>query len=143
MATFMKNIDLVSRSASAYRDEKLEGLGINGCQSKYILQICKFPGQTQEEVAKVLFINKSNVARQVAALVENGFIERRQSKEDKRVFLLYPTPKALAIYDRVRAVHAEWREIVTENMTDEEKETLSQLLIKLVQNAENYRGNKS
>jgi DNA-binding MarR family transcriptional regulator len=142
MATFMKYIDLVSRSASIYRDDTLVECGISGCQSKYILQVCKFPGQTQEEMAKVLFVNKSNVARQVAALVKEGFIERRQSKEDKRVFLLYPTEKALGCIDAVKAAHARWRELVTEGMSEEEKTQLSALMEKLVENAERYMENR-
>ena len=50
MAKFMKNINLVSRSAEVFREERLKDCGIKGCQSKYVLVIAQNPGVSQEEI---------------------------------------------------------------------------------------------
>lgn len=141
MAKFMKNINLVSRSAECYREERLAVYGISGCQSKYVLSICSDPGISQEELARSLFVNKSNVARQITLLEKDGFVTRRENSDDRRSFSLYPTQKMLDILPEVRRVHAEWRELITQDFTDEEKERLQYLSEKMVKNARAYMEN--
>ena len=72
MAKFMKNINLVSRSAEVFREERLKDCGIRGCQSKYVLVIAQNPGVSQEDISRMLFVNKSNVARQIGFLETAG-----------------------------------------------------------------------
>lgn len=140
MAKFMKNINLISRSAELFREEKLGPYGIRGCQSKYLLTIAGSPGISQEELARRLFVNKSNVARQISLLEEAGFVRREGSVKDRRAVLLYPTDKLLDVMPRVRMVLAEWRALVTEGFTEEEKAELQRLSEKMVANARAYIG---
>ena len=53
-------------------------------------------GISQEKLAKMIYINKSNVTRNLAVLEKNGYIERRPAENDKRVMLVFPTQKAQA-----------------------------------------------
>lgn len=138
MAKFMKNINLVSRSAEVFREEKLKDCGIRGCQSKYVLVIAQNPGVSQEDISRNLFINKSNVARQISLLEEEGFVRKVGNDKDRRAVHLYPTQKLLETLPRVKEVLAEWRSLVTEGFTEEEKEELQRLSEKMVENARKY-----
>ncbi len=138
MAKFMKNINLVSRSAEVFREERLKACGIRGCQSKYVLAIAGSPGISQEEISRSLFVNKSNVARQISLLEEAGFVTKVANEEDRRAVLLYPTQKMLDIVPAVREVNAEWRLLVTEGFSAEEREQLQRLSEKMVENARRY-----
>ena len=120
MAKFMKNINLVSRSAEVFREERLKDCGIKGCQSKYVMVIAQNPGVSQEEISRSLFVNKSNVARQISLLEEGGFVKKVENDKDRRAVLLYPTQKLLDALPRVREVLAEWRALVTEGFSEEE-----------------------
>lgn len=140
MAKFMKNINLVSRSAEVFREERLKDCGIKGCQSKYVMVIAQNPGVSQEEISRSLFVNKSNVARQISLLEEAGFVRREDNDKDRRAVLLYPTDKLLDVMPRVRMVLAEWRALVTEGFTEEEKAELQRLSEKMVANARAYIG---
>ncbi|MCD8373076.1 MAG: MarR family transcriptional regulator [Clostridia bacterium] len=142
MIKFMKNINLVSRSAEQYREERLSPFGIKGCQSHYFLEICRTPGVSQEELSRRLFVNKSNVARQISLLEEGGFVKREAKEGDKRTFLLYPTQKMLDALPEVKRVHGEWRELVTEGFTEEESEQLKYLSEKMVENVRKYMENR-
>ncbi len=142
MAKFMKNINLVSRSSDCFRDEKLAPFGLKGCQSKYVMAICSTPGITQEELSRSLFVNKSNVARQICLLEKWGFIEKQAKDGDRRTYHLYPTQKMIDVLPEVKKVHAEWRELITHGFTEEERETLQLLSEKMVQNARIYMENK-
>lgn len=138
MAKFMKNINLVSRSAEVFREEELKDCGIRGCQSKYLLVIAQNPGVSQEEISRMLFVNKSNVARQIGMLAEGGFVEKVENDRDRRAVLLYPTQKLLNVLPKIREVLAKWRALVTEGFTEEEREQLSRLSEKMVENARRY-----
>ena len=138
MEKFMKNIQLIARSGDLFREEELKNLHIGGCQAKYLLAVAREPRISQEELARSLFVNKSNVARQIEALERAGFVRREENERDRRAVLVYPTDKLKEALPRIRNVFAAWRALVTEGFTDEERETLARLTGKLVENARRY-----
>ena len=139
MATFLKNINMVSRSATQYCDEQLsKSSNLKGYHAKYLLSVCSNPGVSQDALARILFVNKSNVARQLSVLEKGGYVERKQG-DDKRVSLVYPTEKAFEIVSVIKGIYAQWREIITRDFTDEEKAALLTLTDKLYANAVKYR----
>lgn len=138
MAKFMKNINLVSRSAEVFREERLKDCGIRGCQSKYVLVIAQNPGVSQEDISRMLFVNKSNVARQIGFLETAGFVKKVGNDRDRRAVHLYPTEKLLGALPRVKEVLAKWRALVTEGFTEEEKAELQRLSEKMVENARKF-----
>ena len=77
MSSLMRCINVTARCATLRRSEQLFPVGLTGGQHTYVLNICRNPGITQDQLAKMIYINKSNVARQVAQLEQAGFIERR------------------------------------------------------------------
>ena len=138
MVSFMKYVSVTSRCSAEYRNDRLADVGIVGLQYSYILNICRNPGTSQEELSHLIHVNKSNVTRQLASLEENGFIERLQSPTDKRVTLVYPTQKARDVLPEVQRVLREWNEYLTEGFTDEERETLSRLMQRVTERAVEY-----
>lgn len=138
MATFLKNVNMVSRSSTMYLDRKFGGDELRGYHGKYILTVCGQPGLSQEDIARTVFVNKSNVARQVRVLEKLGYVERRQSPDDGRKTLIYPTQKAFEAREKIRSFYAEWREEITEGFSEEEKSELFRLTLKLYENAVKY-----
>ena len=138
MPKFMKNINIIGRCAGMFRSEKLKETGLGACHHSYILAVCRRPGISQDELAREICINKSNVTRHLAALEESGYVERRQSEADKRVTLVFPTEKALAILPTVRAVIREWNELLTEGMDEEELERFAATLSRIAERAREY-----
>ena len=93
-----------------------------------LLEICACPGISQEQLARRIYINKSNVARQLAILEENGYVTRRPGEEDRRVMRVYPTEKAQAALPRIQEIMGNWEEAVAMGLTAAEREKLSDLL---------------
>ena len=135
MARIMRNVGEVWRCANLYRTEEYEALGIGSYQDSYIVDICAHPGVTQEQLSKIMYVHKSNVARQVSSLEEKGFVERRPDPADRRNLLVYPTQKAVAVLDKIRAVHAQWRERLLEGFSEEERAAIGVYLECLAENA--------
>lgn len=132
---FMKYVGEIWRCAALYRTEQYEKLGIGCYQDQYLVKICEQPGISQEEIAESLFVHKSNVARQVAALEEKGFVERRPDAADKRILRAYPTEKAQAVAEEIRRIRSEWTRRLLEGMSEEEKAAASQLMCRLAERA--------
>ena len=131
MPALMYNITHIARCASQYRAEELAAFGLKACHASYLVTICRCPGITQDQLAKRIFINKSNVARQLAVLEEGCFVERKPSPEDKRATLVYPTQKALDILPQIHRVFRDWEAFVAQDLTEEERALAVKMLEKI------------
>ena len=138
MPSLSRHINVISRCAAAYRAEGLEGSGISSAHYFYILAICKNPGISQDKLAKKLYINKSSVARALQTLENDGFIERRQSENDRRVTLVYPTEKGNDLLPRVCEVSQNWHKFLAEALDDSERKVFMTLLEKVSDRAASY-----
>ena len=76
MSQIIRDITEIARCGAQYRADLLAPLGLKGCHASYLTEICAQPGISQDQLAKRICINKSNVARQAATLEEEGFLTR-------------------------------------------------------------------
>ncbi|MBR3843582.1 MAG: MarR family transcriptional regulator [Christensenellaceae bacterium] len=137
MPNFTRNLNILARCSALYRGKAFEELGIGANQYSYILRVCSNPGVSQDTLAKMLFVNKSNAARQLADLEKNGFVARRQG-EDKRVLLVYPTEKATETRPKIIAILTNWNNYLTEGFSEEETEKLNDMLGLILERAKAY-----
>lgn len=142
MPSFTKNITTVSRCANQFRTDQLQSSGLRGAQYSLITALCRTPGISQEQLSKLTYINKSNVARQLTHLEEAGFVTRKYSPTDRRVLLVYPTEKAMALFPEVVEIHQKWRSYLMEGFSPEEIELFSNLLERMAQRARQYVDNR-
>ncbi|MGN0804574.1 MAG: MarR family winged helix-turn-helix transcriptional regulator [Candidatus Coproplasma sp.] len=140
MGLSIKNLSLIAQSTKMYRDGVFGEMGITGVQVKYLLEVSNEEGVSQDMLAKRMMINKSNVARKLSELEENGFVKREQSTKDKRVMLVYLTEKGRAVIPKLHKENRRWSEILCEGLSEGETQQLSALLDKLVLNARHYLG---
>ena len=138
MPALMRNISAISRCAAAYRQEKLAPLGLKAVHASYLATLCRNPGITQEQLARLVFVNKSNAARQLSVLEEGGFVERRPSEDDKRAVLVYPTQKALDALPQIRQTFRDWESLVAVDLTEDERRLLVTMLEKMKTQAANW-----
>ena len=138
MTTVMRYVNLLSRSQSIYRADKLQEEQLTPVHHSYVLAICNHPGLSQEELARHLCINKSNVARQMAGLEANGYVSRVPDGRDKRQLRIYPTARMLAVLPAVRAITEDWNEYLTAEITEEELAVFFATLEKIADRARRY-----
>ena len=138
MSEIIRDITEIARCGVQFRSDRLAPMGLKSIHASYLTQICENPGISQDALARRIFINKSNVARQAAALEEQGFIERRPSAADKRVMELYPTPKTLDLLPQIREVLKCWENHIAQDFTQEELELMSALLKRMKARSATY-----
>lgn len=138
MSQIVRDITEISRCGAQYRTDQLAPMGLKACHASYLTEICACPGISQDKLARRIYINKSNVARQAAVLEEEGFITRTPSAVDKRVMELYPTEKAIALLPQIREILIRWEDCITDGLDENEKEQLIALLSKMKARAAAY-----
>ena len=118
----------LGRCGNTFRAARMAGTGVGPDDQSYLFYICRHPGGSQEELGRALCAHKSHVTRHLTHLEKQGFITRTPAPYDRRVLLLHPTEKAQEILPRLRAVGKEWRLVMCEGFTDEQRATLEELL---------------
>mgnify|MGYP003294807730 CR=1 FL=1 len=121
MTQIIRDMLEISRCGVQYRSDNLAQFGLKSLHASYLTEIAANPGISQDRLAKIICINKSNVARQVAVLEEDGFVRRVPSAADKRVMELYPTEKTMEILPQINDMLMRWENCITQDLTEEEK----------------------
>lgn len=138
MSSLTRCISVIARCSALKRSQAFKSLGITGCQHTYILNVCRNPGISQEQLANKIYIHKSNVARQVALLDKAGFLTRAPSSEDKRVMLIFQPrrlkPPIPSFYRRWRNGH----DYLIMDFSKEEQVLLERMMNHVMDRARRY-----
>lgn len=92
-----------SKFSKNYMDLK-KGLPIRPSEMGVLNILAATPGpHTSVLLAELLGVSKPMITAYLTALSEKGYITKVQSPEDRRVYHVLPTPKALALVEDARA----------------------------------------
>ena len=105
-----------------------------------LLTIFHDPGITQEELSRLIDIDKTRIARSCILLEESGLITRTRDAEDRRKYHVALNAEGEKLVPVIRGVIAEWGRLITEGMTPEQIGDLSGMLDIITQNARDYEG---
>ena len=129
------NLLRVSRCFDSYRRQRLRDVDLYPALHLFVTHVCRHPGCNQESLAEALCVDKTTVAHHLARLEEKGYIERRVDEEDARCRRVYPTPRAEALYPRLREAYDAFYEGLLADMAPEDREAVARLGEILYQNA--------
>lgn len=102
-------------------------------RERILLLIDKYPdGVHQKDILDEAHINPSSLSELIDKLESDGYIERKTDPADKRATLLFLTDKGKARAAEVEDEQAGMFKDYFKNLTEEEKQTLSDLLDKLL-----------
>ena len=141
MSSLFRLIHVINRCGVSYRAARLAGTDLGPNHHRYLFSICRHPGLSQEELSRRVYINKSNVTRHLSYLESCGYVERKQSPEDKRVILVYPTDCAREMLPQLREISHDWEETVFADFSEEERALFKSMLQRVSEKAiETYSG---
>jgi DNA-binding MarR family transcriptional regulator len=92
-------LELIELFFFAYRnfvsdpDEILQGIGFGRAHHRVLHFVNRHPGMRVTDLLDILRITKQSLGRVLRELVDQGFIDSRAGKSDRRQRLLYLTPK--------------------------------------------------
>jgi DNA-binding MarR family transcriptional regulator len=93
-------------------------------------------GQTQEQIASSLLLDKATISKGVKRLVQLGYVTRKVNVLDKREYLIYPTAKAQKRALEIDAIFSDVHQRLYKNLNKKQAEQLEMLLTKVYKNFE-------
>ena len=129
-----KYISQIYRKGRSFINRGLAQYDMGYGQMLFLLQLYRQDGISQEELSEKLSIDKGTTARSIKKLEKEGFIIRVKDEHDKRAYKIYLTDKSKEKQNDVCNVLQEWESILTENITEEERDTLINILKKICLN---------
>ncbi|QMU08680.1 MarR family winged helix-turn-helix transcriptional regulator [Levilactobacillus suantsaii] len=97
----LKWLSIANRYTRIALDRRLQPYRLNASMYYYILRLHEQPRLTQDKLISLTYLNPSNVTRAVNQLVNLGYVRKRQSKRDKRVYELSLTRKGERLYPEI------------------------------------------
>lgn len=124
-----KPIVRLFRYYSAYMDQMLAPYGISAAHVPLLGYLWEGGGgDTQNEIAKTLGVDKATVSRTVAYLVRAGLVIQSVSPRDSRAFTVELTEAGELLCGPVGAVLRGWTSEMTEGLRPEQLEILQERL---------------
>ena len=115
----------------ANRSGELDALGVKQVHGKIIHFLSDYNGSSQQEIATVAAVSRSTMSEMLTEMVKAGYIERRGSKEDKRLSLIYLTSLGREKADYIRICFHEYCASCLRDFSNEEIIQLETLLRKV------------
>ncbi|MDP4144190.1 MAG: MarR family transcriptional regulator [Bacillota bacterium] len=86
---------------------------------------------TMSELAEYINAPMSTTTGVVDRLVKNKFLKRERSEEDRRIVVIRLTDKGKELVNELKEVMLKYINIIFENLTEEEKQLLMKILLKI------------
>lgn len=122
----------------SFCNQKLEEVGVTQGQIYFVIYIGKHPGCTTGDLVKDLRMDWGHTQRSVDKLVQDGFVCKQKSEQDKRAYHLSLTPKGETAFSVTHQVFSDWDTDVLQGLSAMEKEQLITILEKLIHRKGDY-----
>ncbi|MCS4470530.1 MarR family transcriptional regulator [Clostridium botulinum] len=129
-----KYIAMIDRASQSYLDEALKKYELSSGTYPFILALYDNEGINQNALSEYVKVDKALSARAIKKLIELEYVEKIINSKDARAYKLYLTEKAKAVVPEVRKALDGWLHIITNGLTEEEKETAECLLQNMYMN---------
>ncbi|EPY2280669.1 MarR family transcriptional regulator [Clostridium sporogenes] len=129
-----KYIAMIDRASQGYLDEALKKYKLSSGTYPFILALYDNEGINQNALSEYVKVDKALSARAIKKLIELGYVEKIINSKDARAYKLYLTEKADDVVPEVREALDAWLHIITNGLTEEEKETAECLLQNMYMN---------
>ncbi len=129
-----KNFSTIVRLSHCHINDELMPHDITSGQFPYFMALIAKEGATQEELSKILFMDKGTSAKALKKLEENGFIIRKKCQTDKRCNRVFFTEKGRSLIPEVKRVLLSWSDKVFKGFSVEEREVLGEYLDRMMKN---------
>lgn len=116
-------------------DESIQKLGLNAQQGRIIDYIYEHQdkGVIQKDLAETFNRRGASITSMLQGLEKKGYIERKIPADNERQKNIYVLPKGEALIDTFIQTFETVEQEIVKSLTEEEKQTLMKLLIKVNQ----------
>ncbi len=124
----VRHIGILNRYMMRALDAEMAPLGIGAGRFRYLFMLYIDDGLTQQEIAFRLQADKAAVARTLAQMEQQGFVERRRDDGDKRLTRVYLTAKSRDLRSHLELAVQRIIEQLTESLEPDHQIAVSLIL---------------
>lgn len=128
----------MARQGHRYFEQKFQPYGLHRGSIFILRKLFNQDGLRQHDLCNYLHLDKANITRTVAKLIELDYVRREQDAADSRANRIYLTNKGKAFRPEFESIFQSWSDVLITGITDEEKEKMTEILIKMSENAQDY-----
>jgi len=136
---FMMLNSKIFRSTQGYLDRILKKYELSSGSLPYIFTLEKNEGISQNKLSKEIGNDKAMSARTITKLIDLNFVHKTQDERDSRAYNLYLTAKAKEFIPEIRKEIQSVVNLVTEDLTAEEKYITTESLKKILARAQRLK----
>lgn len=132
----LREIGMIARALDSISNIEFKELDLTKGQYLYLVRICENPGIIQEKLAEMIKVDRTTAARAIKKLELNGFIEKKDDEQNKKIRKLFPTDKGKKAFPFIKREHEYSNAIALEGFSEKEAETIFKLLHRVRKNVE-------
>jgi len=129
---------MLSRSAHKYFEHQLKPLDLNRGSLFILKRLYEKDRISQNELCDLLQMDKANIARIIAQLVELDYVNKELNENDQRAYRLNLTKKADDNKIKILSIFTSWSQILTKDFSENDIKTVFQILQHFALNVNNY-----
>lgn len=97
----LREVGALARCIQSISDIKFRELRLQRGQFIFLTRICEHPGINLAELSGILKVDKATTTKAVQKLMEEMYVRRERDSQDKRMWHLFPSPRAQEIYGQI------------------------------------------
>jgi DNA-binding MarR family transcriptional regulator len=132
----LREVGALSRTINTLNDNKYKKFNIQKGQYIFLTRICENPGINLIQLTSILKVDKTTTTKATQKLIKEDYITKKINTDDKRISMLYPTEKALEIYNVIITEENRSIDICFKDFSENEKILAYQLVKKMQENIE-------
>ncbi|EJP86821.1 MULTISPECIES: MarR family winged helix-turn-helix transcriptional regulator [Bacillaceae] len=136
MKEILREIGMIARALDSISNIEFKEYELTKGQYLYVVRICENPGIIQEKLAELIKVDRTTAARAVKKLEVNGFIEKKEDENNKKIKRLFPTEKGKNVFPFIKRENDHSNNIALEGFSEKETETIFNLLQRVRKNIE-------
>ncbi|PSL36329.1 MarR family transcriptional regulator [Planomicrobium soli] len=136
MKEILREIGMIARALDSISNIEFKEFDLTKGQYLYLVRICENPGIIQEQLLELIKVDRSTATRAIQKLETNGFVEKKEDLNNKKIKKLFPTEKGKAVYPFIIRENDHSNLIALDGFSEKEAETAFSLLQRIRKNVE-------
>jgi DNA-binding MarR family transcriptional regulator len=137
----MRYIWQINKNGLVYLANRLKKFNIGSGQLPLLMLLYHKDSLNQEELSRLLNMDKGATTKAVIKLLKEKYIERKTDPVDKRMYRIFLTSKAFKIKDQLENIAEDWQKIILNGFPKKDKNSILEILEKMTDNSIKYKRN--
>lgn len=134
MIDILREVGMIERALDSISNIEFKDINLSNLQFLYVVRIYEHPGIIAEQLANLIKVDRTTLARAVRRLEKQGYVYRESDPDNKKIKHLYVTEKGKQIYSFIIRENSHSNEVALQGFTPEEAQQVHDYLKRIRQN---------